>query len=113
MATTPLTITLTERRTVNVDEQEIGYALLYIAWKRAGKPDDAGCDWTTDGDRTCIAFNSARVVSEDPQVVALMNAGNILVNGKVLTVEPPDEGCLGAEGTATHELGCRSSAVKA
>lgn len=83
----PLTVTLTEKRTVNVDDKELGHALMHLAWKRCGEPDDGGCDWTTTAEGVYINGDPDWCVSRDLEVIALVDAANVLILGRILTPE--------------------------
>lgn len=79
----------------DIDPIELGRALIGHAAELADIRDDAGCDWFTYGNCTYIAHArwSGWLVSDDPNVAALVNAGNLLISGKmfILTQEMIEE----------------------
>lgn len=92
--------------------------LWTIVFRTIGSIDDAGCDWLTIGNITCIA-NSEWVVSHDPEIARLVNAINALsgnpefIYASLSTynaahgeqVEPEPEPCCFACGeTNKHKL---------
>lgn len=69
---------------VQITKEDLGRAVLQCAWECCGRPDDAGCNWTTYDGKVYIAGDLNWCVSENPNVAALVDAGNILLYGEKL-----------------------------
>ncbi|MDN9012813.1 hypothetical protein [Brevibacillus laterosporus] len=73
---------------VEVSLKDLGYQVIREAYMSCGKPDDAGCDWMTDGKgNTYIGGCEEWKVSSDPFVAKLVDIGNFFIYGKELKME--------------------------
>ena len=81
------TQTKTENVSLTVTNLELGWAIIGAVVERLGGIDDAGCDWYTAGDITCIDADPRWIVSRDPHIARLVDAANILMHGEPLTMD--------------------------
>jgi hypothetical protein len=68
---------------VEIDEKELGYAIMSCVIQKLNFGDDAGCDWLTYGDFTYIG-DKEWIVSDNRNIARLVDAANILKNGRTL-----------------------------
>ena len=84
--TIAITVTETRTSTAHVTASDLGRAIMGEAWQRCGGNfDDAGCDWYTHEGGVYINGEPGWQVSADPEVAALVDAANILINGQRMT----------------------------
>lgn len=74
---------------VEITREDLASALYqFIKENYTSEIDDAGCDlMTTKDGKVCIGGNPDWIISEDERVATLIDAMNILLYGKKLTVE--------------------------
>lgn len=71
---------------IDVTDMELARALFAKVQEYIGEIDDAGCDWYTEGEKVYIC-DRHWLVCEDKRVAALVNAANVLMVGKILTLK--------------------------
>lgn len=76
----------TQMVSVEISDAELVRALFQKVQEYIGEIDDAGCDWLTSGDKVYIADENW-LVCEDARVAALVDAANVLLCGKKLTLQ--------------------------
>lgn len=81
----PMQVTKMEQISVSVTPAQLAGAIKYFVWNRLGQPDDADCDWLTDGDIIFFGSRDWRV-TEDPDLALLVDAANLLAHGEALHV---------------------------
>jgi len=80
-------LTGTVQQTIKVTPRDLGHALMAYVFGIVGQ-EDAGVDLVTDANGcTYYAGNPQWQVSALPEMAALVDAGNILINGHVLKLE--------------------------
>ncbi len=74
-----VTATRTEDIEVDMNNQQLGWAIMEYVQSKIGYIDDAGCDWNTKDNITFIGSNPKEwQVSTNPLIAILINAMNII-----------------------------------
>jgi len=75
----------TQEVEIEIDKNQLAYAIMFVVEEKLRGIDDAGCDWMTEGNRTYIS-DSHWLVSENSEIAILVNAANILKYGAKLNL---------------------------
>ena len=74
-----VTVTRTEDIEVDMNNQQLGWAIMEYVQSKIGHIDDVGCDWNTKDNITFIGNDPKKwQVSTDPLIAILINAMNII-----------------------------------
>lgn len=73
----------TEQIEMEMTNQQLAWAIMDYVQDKIGHIDDAGCDWFTDDNLfTFIGSDKNWCVSTDPSIATLVDAANIIRQGK-------------------------------
>ncbi len=79
-------INVKQTMVAEIEEKEIGYALLNKVASELGVDDDAGCDWFTDNRFNIYIGGKDWCVGRDINLVKLVDAANVLILKRALHV---------------------------
>ena len=79
-------VTVKQNVLAEIEEKQLGYALMGMVEKGLGVLDDAGCDWLTDDQFNIYIGNKDWCVGRDINFAKLVDAANVLILGHALHV---------------------------
>jgi len=73
-----VTVNQIETIVVDMNHNQLAWAIVAYIESKIGIIDDAGCDWNVDGNLTYIGDDKNWKISDNPMVARLVEAMNII-----------------------------------